>query len=106
MTIKQKNIILFKSNSIIYTLGTNNILYIWRDKDWKCTIKTTSNEFTVSKTLVELYELLDESFEYSHRACIVNTDRIELYNKKEHIILFDTVDTTNLVSNRFKMKCK
>lgn len=104
--IKKKNIIRFKSKGIIYTLGTNDILYIWRDKDRKCTIKTISNEFTVSKTLVELYELLDETFVYSHRACIVNTDRIELYNKKEHIILFDTGDTTNLVSNRFKMKCK
>lgn len=104
--IKKKNIIRFKSKGIIYTLGTNDILYIWRDKDRKCTIKTISNEFTVSKTLVELYELLDETFVYSHRACIVNTDRIELYNKKEHIILFDTGDTTNLGSNRFKMKCK
>lgn len=104
--IKKKNIIRFKSSGIIYTLGTNDILYICRDKDRKCTIKTISNEFTVSKTLLELYELLDDNFEYSHRACIVNTDRILLYNRKEHIIIFDTGDTTDLVSNRFRMKCK
>lgn len=104
--IKKKNIIRFKSNGIIYTLGTNDILYICRDKDRKCTIKTTSNEFTVSKTLVELYELLDDNFVYSHRACIVNLDRIKVYNKKEHIIIFDTEDIIDLVSNRFRMKCK
>jgi len=104
--IKKKNIIRFKNSGIIYTLSTNDILYIWRDKDRKCTIKTTSNEFTISKTLLELYELLDDTFVYSHRACIVNMDRIKLYNKKEHIIIFDTGDTTDLVSNRFRMKCK
>jgi len=104
--IKKKNIIRFKSNGIIYTLATNDILYICRDKDRKCTIKTTSNEFTVSKTLLELYELLDNDFVYSHRACIVNVDRIKIYNKKEHIILFDTGDNINLVSSRFKMKYK
>lgn len=104
--IKKKNIIRFKSNSIIYTLGTNDILYICRGKDRKCTIKTTFNEFTVSKTLLELYELLDENFVYSHRACIVNMDKIKVYNKKEHTILFDTGDQIGLVSNRFRMKCK
>ena len=104
--IKKKNIIRFKSGGIIYTLETNDILYIWRDKDRKCTIKTTSNEFTVSKTLLELYEMLDDKFTYSHRACIVNTNRIKIYNKKDHIIIFDTEETTDLVSNRFKMKCK
>lgn len=104
--IKKRNIIRFKSNGIIYTLETNDILYICRDKDRKCTIKTTSNEFTVSKTLLELYELLDDNFTYSHRACIVNQDRIKIYNKKEHIIVFDTEDVIDLVSNRFRMKCK
>lgn len=104
--IKKKNIIRFKNSGIIYTLSTKEILYISRDKDRKCTIKTESNEFIVLKTLVELYELLDESFTYSHRACIVNLDRIKLYNKKEHLITFDTGDTIDLVSNRFKMKYK
>jgi len=104
--IKKKNIIRFKSSGIIYTLSTNDILYICRDKDRKCTIKTISNEFTVSKTLLELYELLDDNFVYSHRACIVNLDRIRVYNKKEHVIIFDTEDVIDLVSNRFRMKCK
>ena len=104
--IKKKNIIRFKSNGIIYTLSTDDILYICRDKDRKCTIKTKSNEFTVSKTLIELYELLDQTFVYSHRACIVNIDRIEIYNKKEHTIIFDNGESIDLVSNKFKMKCK
>lgn len=104
--IKKKNIIRFKSNGIIYTLSTNEILYICRDKDRKCTIKTTSNEFTVLKTLLELSKLLDNNFVYSHRACIVNIDRIKIYNKKEHIILFDNGDNIDLISNRFRMKCK
>lgn len=104
--ISKKNIIRFKSQGIIYTLCANDILYIMRDKDRKCTIKTTTNEYTISKTLVELYELLDERFVYSHRACIVNTERIKIYNKRKRLIFFDDNTTTDLVSNLFKWKYK
>lgn len=102
--IKKKNIIRFKDHGIIYTLPTKDIIYIYRDKDRKCILKTESNEFTITKSLIDLYELLDDRFVYSHRACIVNLDRIKLYDKRNRKILFDTNDFTYLVSNRFKMK--
>lgn len=104
--ISKKNIIRFKSQGIIYTLFSNDILYIMRDKDRKCTIKTTTNEYTITKTLVELYELLDERFIYSHRACIVNTERIKIYNKRKKYILFDNDTSIDLVSNLFNLKYK
>lgn len=102
--INMKNVIRFKNQNIIHTIPTKDILYIMRDKDRKCTIQTTDNAIIVNKTLVELKNMLDERFVYSHRACIVNYDRITQFDKKNRTILFDNNMGTDLVSSRFKMK--
>lgn len=102
--INKKNIIRFKSKNIVYTIETKDILYIYRDKDRKCNIKTSYNNITVSKSLTELYEMLDDRFEYSHRACIVNKDRIREFDKSNKTIIFDDDTSIDIVSTRFKMK--
>lgn len=102
--ISMKNIIRFKNQNIIHTIAAKDILYIMRDKDRKCTIQTTDNEIVVNKSLVELKNMLDERFVYSHRACIVNYDRITQFDKKNKTILFDNNMGIDLVSSRFKMK--
>lgn len=104
--INRKNIIRFKSKGTVYTLCTKDIILIQREKDRTCTIKTDSNDFTVNKNLVELYEMLDNRFVYSHRACIVNKDRIKIYKKSKKQIIFDNNAMTDLVSNLFKDKVK
>lgn len=102
--ISKKNIVRFKTKNVTYTIETKDILYISRNKDRKCCIKTTSNNITVSKPLNEIYDMLDERFEYSHRACVVNKDRIREYNKKKRIIIFDDGSSVDIVSTRFSMK--
>lgn len=103
--INKKNIIRFRSQNIIYTINVNDILYIMRNKDRKCIIKTDYTEYEVNKNLIDLYNLLDSRFSYSHRACIVNKERITSYDKKNKIITFDNGDVTTIVSSRFKLKC-
>lgn len=102
--INKKNIIRFRSQNIIYTINVNDILYITRNKDRKCIIKTDYTEYEVNKNLKDLYNLLDSRFSYSHRACIVNEERIVLHDKKNKIITFDNGDTTSIVSSMFKLK--
>lgn len=104
--LSMKNIIRFKNKNIIHTIATNDILYIMRGKDRKCTIRTTDNEIVVNKPLVELKNMLDDRFVYSHRACIVNYDRIIQFDKKNRTILFDNHIGIDLVSSRFHMKEK
>lgn len=104
--LSMKNIIRFKNQNIIHTIATKDILYIIRDKDRKCTIQTTDNQIIVSKSLLELKSMLDNRFVYSHRACIVNYDRIAQFDKKNRTILFDNNMGIDLVSSRFKMKDK
>ncbi len=99
--INKKNIIRFKDKNILYTIETKDIIYIIRNKDRKCLIKTSYNIITVNKTLVELYEMLDDRFIYSHRSAIVNKDRIRIYDKKNKLILFDDGSNINLVSTKF-----
>ncbi len=99
--INKKNIIRFKDKNILYTIETKDIIYIIRNKDRKCLIKTSYNIITVNKTLVELYEMLDDRFIYSHRSAIVNKERIRIYDKKNKLILFDDGSNINLVSTKF-----
>ena len=101
--INKKNIIRFRSQNITYTIGVDDILYIMRNKDRKCIIKTDYTEYEVNKTLIELYNLLDNRFSYSHRACIVNEERISAHDKKNKIITFDNGEITTIVSSRFKL---
>lgn len=104
--LSMKNIIRFKNQNVIHTIATKDILYIMRDKDRKCTIQTTDNQIIVSKPLLEFKNMLDNRFVYSHRACIVNYDRIAQFDKKNRTILFDNNMGTDLVSSRFKMRDK
>lgn len=101
--INKKNIIRFRSQNITYTIGVDDILYIMRNKDRKYIIKTDYTEYEVNKTLIDLYNLLDNRFSYSHRACIVNEERISAHDKKNKIITFDNGEITTIVSSRFKL---
>ena len=102
--LNKKNVIKFKSQNILYKLQSKDILYIFRDKDRKCNIKTDFNNISINMNLSDIYKLLDDRFVYSYRSCIVNTDRIKIYDKTNKIIIFDNGDKINLVSSRFKMK--
>lgn len=102
--INKKQIIRFKSQNIIYTLNTNDILYILRNKDRKCIIKTDFTQYEVNKNLKDLYNLLDSRFSYAHRSCIVNEERIIVHDRKNRIIIFDSGDKIDVVSSRFELK--
>lgn len=100
----RKNAIRFKSQSIVYTIVTKDILYIMRNKDRTCTIQMSENSIVVKgKSLKYFMGILDDRFVRTHRACIVNYDRIVQYNQKNRTILFDNNMGTDLVSSSFKM---
>lgn len=98
-----KNIIRFNDHGVIYTIPSNDIIYITRDTvERKCVIKTEYNDFKVKKSLSELLNMLGENFVETHRSCIVNKRRIRKFDKKKRIIMFDTGDTIDLISDNFK----
>lgn len=101
--VGKKLSIRFEDQSAVYTLPVNDILYILTDTvERKLIIKTDYAQFKVSKTLGEMEELLPEQFKHSHRACIVNVDRIRMIDKKNNIIFFDNNDKVELLSKSFR----
>ena len=104
---KIKKIIRFKDNGTIYTIPQNDILYITRDSvDRKCIIVTDYNEFKVSKSLNELEEMVSDNFVKTHRACIMNKNRVLSFSKSQKQVIFDNGMTSDLVSTRFDKELK
>ena len=101
--VGKKMAIRFEDQGAIYTLPVKDIIYIMTDTiERKIIIKTNYAEFKVSKTLIEMENLLPAQFKHSHRACIVNIDRIRIIDKRNNIIVFDNDTTTDLLSKNFR----
>ena len=97
--VGKKNAIRFEDQGAIYTIPVRDITYILTDTlERKIIIKTDYAQFKVSKTLVEMEEALPSQFKHSHRACIVNCDRIRKIDKKNNEIIFDNDDKVDLLS--------
>ena len=97
----------FEEKGVIYNISLNDILYITRDSiDRKSVIKTEHNEYRTYKTLLELKNLLDGRFIQTHRACLVNMERVIFINKMKKIISFDNGINIDLLSDKYKKELK
>lgn len=103
--LNRKNILRFEEHSNIYTISMDDILYITRDSvERKCIIKTNYAEIKTYKPLASILKLLDDRFIQTHRACIVNKDKVVKIDKMRKEILFDNGTTINLLSKNYKWK--
>lgn len=101
--LQRRNILQFQERSSIYTIAMDDILYITRDSfERKCIIKTNYAEIKTYKPLSYLETLLDERFVRTHRACIVNNERIVKIDKIKKKILFDDGSTIDLLSSKYR----
>ena len=92
---------------VSYLIPLKDILYITHDSvERKSIIITEYNDFWVNKSLAELFETLPNTFKYSHRACIVNMDRIEGIDTHRRLIFFDDGTILDLLSNNYKKELK
>lgn len=98
-----KQAIRFHDQGILYTIPLNDILYITRDSvERKCVIKTDYSSFKINKNLYDLKEGLNNCFVQSHRACIVNIERVVSVDGRSRIITFDNGETTDLLSASYR----
>ena len=103
VVINQKNTIRFQDRGIIYTINTNDILYLTKESfERKTIIKTDYTEFRVNKTLSEIIHMLDDSFIQTHRACFVNSNRVVKIDKINRIIEFDNNESIDLLSEKYR----
>ena len=85
---------------MFYRFYIQDILYIeYVDRKSKIYTNYMTASFNIS--LSELKNMLDDDFMYSHKACLVNTEKIKKIDKKEKIIYFDDGFSTNLLSQKY-----
>lgn len=101
LNIKSK--LQFEERGIIYNISLEDILYITHDSiERKSVVKTDKNEYKTYKTLVELLQILDGRFVQTHRACIVNVQRVTKINRMKRTIVFDNGQKIDLLSDKYK----
>lgn len=101
--IKYKKIIKIEEGNNTYIIDINDIIYFSKDTfSRKTTIKTDYTEYCVRKSLLDICDLLDDRFIRTHRACIVNKNRISRIDKVNKIIYFDNGYSTDLLSDKYK----
>jgi len=103
--VGKKQVLTIVGHSTIYTIPLQDILYITRDSvDRKIVVVTDYSEFKINKSLNEVKEELSDAFWFSHRSCIVNTDRIRKLDKKKNVITFDNGQEIDMINQEFKKK--
>ena len=105
--VDSKKVIQFQNGRVSHRLYLEDILYVTKDTvDRKCIIKTTYNEFAVTKTMNEMIEELGPSFYLSHRSCLVNLEKIKMINWKDNIIYFNNGEHIDLLARDKKKGLK
>lgn len=92
-------ILKYSSKNVELNIFYRNIKYIYRDTvTRKLNVVTTGSTFVVNMNITEMLSKLDERFKLCHRACIVNTDKVEEYNFKNKLIKLDTGEEIDYLS--------
>lgn len=86
-----------------YNIPFNKILYIYRDTvERKSVIVTENSEYMIRINMKDIKDMLPKTFKYSHKACIVNMDKVEAFDWKNYEIYFSNGTKTNLLSRTHK----
>ena len=94
----------FKIRGIDYNIEYDKILYIYRETfERKLVLVTDTNKFKMNKNIRDIIKILDDNrFKITHRACIVNMNRVQALIWKEKKIVFDNKEEIFLLSNTHK----
>ncbi|MDD4188385.1 MAG: LytTR family transcriptional regulator DNA-binding domain-containing protein [Bacilli bacterium] len=93
----------YSNSKIDVQIYYKDITYIYRDTiERKLVIKTTTNKFLLNKTILEISKELDDRFKQIHRACIVNIDRVNMFNWSKGYFELDNGEKVNLCSKNFR----
>lgn len=94
---------LYSNNKVSIQIFYKDIFYIYRDtQERKLVIVTSNNEFKVNLTLEEIKKRLDGRFIRTHRACIVNDDKVNIYNWNEGYFVLNNNEKIHLLSRNYK----
>ncbi len=93
----------YKIGKVDYSIDYDKILYIYKDTiERKSVIVTDKNEHKIPMTLIKVKELLPPEFVFTHKACIVNTRRVDAYVWNEGKVIFDNGMEAQFLSKTHK----
>lgn len=94
----------YSNNRISFEIYLDDILYLYRDTvERKVAIKTVKgNIFYVNKNINQIIEDLDDRFIQVHRSCIVNKDKVNVYNWANGYFVLDTGERIDMLSRTYK----
>jgi len=100
---KDKKIFTYKGRNVDLQLYFNSIEYILRSKEErKSIIVTDKSKYFVNIGLKEIILMLDSRFKYVHRSCIVNTEKVSLYDWNNNKIKLLNGDEIPYLSKKYK----
>lgn len=100
-----KSKFIYSNNRVKLEIFLDDIYYIYRDTiDRKLVIKTgKGNTFLVNMNIMDMANSLDERFKQVHRSCIVNTDKVNLYNFAKGYFILDNNEKVDMLSKKYKI---
>ena len=105
--INTQKVLSFKQNKEHHHVKLKNVLYVYRDSSIEKTIIVTiEDEYAIRATLSSIADKLDFRFVQTHRACFVNTDKIESVDFKNNIIYFNNDSSIDYLSRNYKKKLR
>lgn len=95
--------LMFNSRNISLKIFYRSITYLYRDKDSrKIIVNTDKTQYSMNLGVNDALNYLDNRFKIVHRACIVNTDRVEAYNWAKGYFVLDTGEKVPMLSKKYK----
>lgn len=95
--------LMFNSRNISLKIFYRSITYLYRDKDSrKIIVNTDKTQYSMNLGVNDALNYLDDRFKIVHRACIVNTDRVEAYNWAKGYFVLDTGEKVPMLSKKYK----
>ena len=102
-----KKTISFKSNKELVNIKIEDIMYIYKTDDQnKIEVVLKNNNYKIRESLSNIMLKLDDRFYKTHRACIVNLDKIKKVDFKNEIIYFDNNLKIDYLSRNYKKALK
>lgn len=101
--LDKQHILSIRKKDMNYRLEDSDILFIYCENR-KTNIVTPHYKIETSKSLKYYFKILPNHFLYSHKACIINMDKILKIDKTNKTIIFKGGKSTSLVSKNYLPK--
>ena len=93
----------FSSRNLNLQIFYRSITHLYRDKESrKIIVNTDKTNYAVYLNVIDAVNYLDSRFKMVHRACIVNLDRVQVFNWTKGYFLLDTGEKVHMLSKKYK----